>query len=62
MAVGCKVAIANGPYTSSEFARKAVSDASCREVEPLEVKVIVVQPGAVTTEMFGRVRAYTSNT
>jgi NAD(P)-dependent dehydrogenase (short-subunit alcohol dehydrogenase family) len=54
--VGGKVAMANyGPYASSKFALEAVSDALRREVEPLGVKVIVVEPGAVTTEMSGRV-------
>lgn len=41
-----------GPYA---VALEAVSDALRREVEPLGVKVIVVEPGAVTTEMSGRV-------
>jgi len=56
--VGGKVAMANyGPYASSKFALEAVSDALRREVGPLGVKVIVVEPGAVTTEMSGRVGA-----
>jgi NAD(P)-dependent dehydrogenase (short-subunit alcohol dehydrogenase family) len=56
--VGGKVAMATyGPYASSKFALEAVSDALRREVEPLGVKVIVVEPGAVTTEMLGRVAA-----
>jgi NAD(P)-dependent dehydrogenase (short-subunit alcohol dehydrogenase family) len=54
--VGGKVAMATyGPYAGSKFALEAVSDALRREVEPLGVKVIVVEPGAVTTEMSGRV-------
>ena len=54
--VGGKVAMATyGPYASSKFALEAVSDALRREVEPLGVKVIVIEPGAVTTEMLGRV-------
>jgi NAD(P)-dependent dehydrogenase (short-subunit alcohol dehydrogenase family) len=54
--VGGKVAMATyGPYAGSKFALEAVSDALRREVEPLGVKVIVVEPGAVTTEMTGRV-------
>ena len=54
--VGGKVAMATyGPYAASKFALEAVSDALRREVEPLGVKVIVVEPGAVTTEMLGRV-------
>ena len=62
MAVGCKVAIANGFYINSEFVPEAVSDALCRKVEPLEVTPIVVEPDAVTTEMLARVRAYAPNT
>lgn len=54
--VGGKVAMATyGPYGGSKYALEAVSDALRREVEPLGVKVVVVEPGAVTTEMLGRV-------
>jgi len=54
--VGGKVAMATyGPYAGSKFALEAVSDSLRREVEPLGVKVIVVEPGAVTTEMSARV-------
>ncbi len=56
--VGGKVAMATyGPYAGSKFALEAVSDALRREVGPLGVKVIVIEPGAVTTEMLGRVAA-----
>ena len=54
--VGGKVAMATyGPYSGSKFALEAVSDALRREVGPLGVKVVVVEPGAVTTDMLGRV-------
>ena len=54
--VGGKVSMATyGPYASSKFALEAVSDSLRREVEPLGVKVLVVEPGAVKTEMLGRV-------
>src|SRR5580700_7976519 len=54
--VGGKVAMATyGPYAGTKFALEAVSDALRREVAPLGVKVIVVEPAAVTTEMLGRV-------
>ena len=54
--VGGKIAMATyGPYAGTKFALEAVSDSLRREVEPLGVKVIVVEPGAVTTEMLWRV-------
>lgn len=53
--VGGQVAMATyGPYASTKFALEAVSDALRREVAPLGVEVIVVEPGAVRTEMPGR--------
>jgi NAD(P)-dependent dehydrogenase (short-subunit alcohol dehydrogenase family) len=56
--VGGKVAMATyGPYAGSKFALEAVSDSLRREVEPLGVKVIVIEPSAVTTEMTARVAA-----
>ena len=56
--VGGKVAMATyGPYAGTKFALEAVSDALRREVGPLGVKVIVVEPGAVTTGMLGQVAA-----
>jgi NAD(P)-dependent dehydrogenase (short-subunit alcohol dehydrogenase family) len=56
--VGGKVAMATyGPYAGTKFALEAVSDALRREVEPLGVKVVVVEPGAVRTEMLRRVGA-----
>ncbi len=56
--VGGKVAMATyGPYGSTKFALEAVSDALRREVEPLGVKVVVIEPGAVTTDMLERVAA-----
>lgn len=59
--VGGKVAMATyGPYAATKFALEAVSDALRREVDPLGVKVIVVEPGGVRTEMADRVIAVTS--
>ncbi len=54
--VGGKIAMATyGPYAGTKFALEAVSDALRREVEPLGVKVIVVEPSAVMTGMLRRV-------
>ena len=56
--IGGKVAMATyGPYAATKFALEAVSDALRREVGPLGVKVVVVEPGAVTTGMLDRVEA-----
>jgi NAD(P)-dependent dehydrogenase (short-subunit alcohol dehydrogenase family) len=53
--VGGKVAMAGyGAYAGSKFALEAVSDALRREVADFGVKVVVIEPGAVTTEMAGR--------
>ncbi|WP_437599594.1 SDR family NAD(P)-dependent oxidoreductase [Sorangium sp. So ce590] len=53
--VGGKIAGATyGPYASTKFALEAVSDSLRREVAPLGVQVVVVEPGAVRTEMPGR--------
>jgi NAD(P)-dependent dehydrogenase (short-subunit alcohol dehydrogenase family) len=53
--VGGKIAMATyGPYAATKFALEAVSDSLRRELVPLGVHVIVVEPGAVRTEMPGR--------
>jgi short-subunit dehydrogenase len=53
--VGGKVVLPTyGAYAGSKFALEAVSDALRREVARLGVKVVVVEPGAVKTEMVER--------
>lgn len=53
--VGGKVAMATyGPYAATKFALEAVSDSLRRELAPSGVQVVVVEPGAVKTEMLGR--------
>jgi NAD(P)-dependent dehydrogenase (short-subunit alcohol dehydrogenase family) len=53
--VGGKVAMATyGPYAATKFALEAVSDALRRELAATGVEVVVVEPGAVDTEMPGR--------
>ncbi|MER6239169.1 SDR family NAD(P)-dependent oxidoreductase [Streptomyces clavifer] len=53
--VGGKVAMATyGAYAGAKFALEAVSDSLRREVAPLGVHVVVVEPGGVRTEMAAR--------
>ncbi|KOV86779.1 dehydrogenase [Nocardia sp. NRRL S-836] len=53
--VGGKAAMPTyGAYAGAKFALEAVSDALRREVEPLGVRVVVVEPGGVRTEMATR--------
>jgi NAD(P)-dependent dehydrogenase (short-subunit alcohol dehydrogenase family) len=53
--VGGKIAMATyGPYAGTKFALEAVSDSLRRELAPTGVQVVVVEPGAVRTEMPGR--------
>lgn len=53
--VGGRVAMATyGPYAATKFALEAVSDSLRREMAPFGVGVVVIEPGAVRTEMLGR--------
>jgi NAD(P)-dependent dehydrogenase (short-subunit alcohol dehydrogenase family) len=53
--VGGKIAMATyGAYAGTKFALEAVSDSLRREIVPFGVQVVVVEPGAVRTEMAGR--------
>lgn len=53
--VGGKIAMATyGAYAGAKFALEAVSDSLRREVAPLGVHVVVVEPGGVRTEMAAR--------
>ena len=50
--VGGTIAMATyGAYAGTKFALEAVSDSLRREVEPLGVQVVVIEPGGVRTEM-----------
>jgi NAD(P)-dependent dehydrogenase (short-subunit alcohol dehydrogenase family) len=53
--VGGKVVLPTyGAYAGSKFALEAVSDALRREVAQLGIKVVVIEPGAVKTELAER--------
>lgn len=43
-----------GAYSGSKFALEAVGDSLRRELAPHGVQVVIVEPGAVRTEMVGR--------
>lgn len=53
--LGGKIALPTyGAYAGAKFALEAVSDSLRREVAPLGVQVVVVEPGGVRTEMAAR--------
>lgn len=59
--VGGRIAMATyGAYAGAKFALEAVSDALRRELAPLGVQVVVIEPGGVRTEMGDRGIATTS--
>jgi NAD(P)-dependent dehydrogenase (short-subunit alcohol dehydrogenase family) len=43
-----------GPYAASKFGLEAVSDSLRREVSDLGVRVVVVEPGAIATPIWGK--------
>lgn len=44
----------SGYYSSTKFALEGISDALRREVEPLGIRVLIVEPGAFRTDFSGR--------
>jgi NAD(P)-dependent dehydrogenase (short-subunit alcohol dehydrogenase family) len=54
--VGGRIAMPTyGPYAGTKFALEAISDSLRREVASFGVKVIVIEPGAITTGMLREV-------
>jgi NAD(P)-dependent dehydrogenase (short-subunit alcohol dehydrogenase family) len=45
-----------GAYAATQFAKEALSDALRRELRPLGVSVSVIQPGAVYTPLWAKIR------
>ncbi|WP_436532138.1 SDR family NAD(P)-dependent oxidoreductase [Actinoplanes sp. HUAS TT8] len=53
--IGGRIAMPTyGAYAGAKFALEAVSDSLRREVAPLGVDVVVIEPGGVRTEIAGR--------
>lgn len=51
----------SGYYSATKFALEGVSDALRREVEPLGIRVLMVEPGAFRTDFAGRSLLGTAN-
>jgi NAD(P)-dependent dehydrogenase (short-subunit alcohol dehydrogenase family) len=45
-----------GAYAAAQFAKEAMSDSLRRELRPLGVSVSVIQPGAIDTPIWGKMR------
>jgi NAD(P)-dependent dehydrogenase (short-subunit alcohol dehydrogenase family) len=45
-----------GVYAAAQFAKEGLSDALRRELRPLGVRVSVIQPGAINTPLWGKMR------
>jgi NAD(P)-dependent dehydrogenase (short-subunit alcohol dehydrogenase family) len=45
-----------GAYAAAQFAKEGLSDALRRELRPLGVNVSVIQPGAIATPLWGKIR------
>ncbi|NDZ79583.1 SDR family oxidoreductase [Streptomyces sp. SID10853] len=53
--IGGRIAMATyGAYAGAKFALEAVSDSLRREIAPLGVQVIVIEPGGIRTQMASR--------
>jgi NAD(P)-dependent dehydrogenase (short-subunit alcohol dehydrogenase family) len=48
-----------GAYSATKFALEGMSEALADEVRPLGIKVLIVEPGAFRTELFGNISAST---
>lgn len=44
-----------GPYAASKFALEAISDALRRELSIFNIKVVVIQPGPIQSDIWGKI-------
>jgi NAD(P)-dependent dehydrogenase (short-subunit alcohol dehydrogenase family) len=45
-----------GPYCASKYAMEAISDVMRRELKPWNIKVILLEPGVIATQIWGKAR------
>lgn len=51
-----------GPYSAPKFALEGMSDALCRDVSHLGVRVVVVEPGGIATPIWDKGHAAADDT
>jgi short-subunit dehydrogenase len=59
--LGIQAGVGNGIYASGKFALEGMSEALKLEVEPLGIKVLLVEPGGMRTDFFGDSVVYAQN-
>lgn len=52
--MGIEAGIGNGIYAAGKFALEAMSESLKAELEPFGIKILLVEPGAMRTDFFGR--------